>query len=151
MSDALRQAKDRVKSLRDQADELEEYIREIEGNLAKMTGISSLNAPRPKTRSSSSSSSFRVIVGAVVAILQESPDKSASSRLIFEKLKERGVTIGGQDPLRNLSSKLSHMVNDENCPVISLGRSRGYTLRPESITVSADLAIPPSATGPKGA
>ena len=47
------------------------------------------------------------ILDAAEAVLREAGDASLSSSVIWERLEEQGVYVGGKNPAANLSAKLS--------------------------------------------
>ena len=123
MANVLEQAKERAKALRAQATELEEYIREVEETLSVMMGTShSVAGDDPFA-----SSTDEVIEGAV-AILREHGNRPMSSSTLFALLSAKGIVVAGQEPERNLSTKLSREAARSGARLKSLGRGNGYQL-----------------------
>lgn len=79
------------------------------------------------------------VVGAVIDILRESRSEGMQTREILEELKKRGIDIGGNNPITNLSSTLSRADDLVNVPGV------GWTLK---VRVRDDVPIPESAVSP---
>ena len=114
---------------------VEEAMQAITKLLAKERDLLDMMGATPKPGASPTAA----ILDAAEAVLREAGDAGLSSSVIWEKLEEQGVCVGGKNPAANLSAKLSQAKGR----FVSGGPTFGWRLASKAETKPKGLNIPP--------
>ena len=131
MHEFIEQAQSRVQILRQRADELEHSIQLIR-NVQK-----ELEAPVEEEPFSTSSVASEVpsrgteILAAVFLVLEEHRNRPTSARVLYDRIRQKGIVVGGSERHRNLNTLLSREAAKPGSRLKSNGRGKGYQLREE--------------------
>ena len=118
--DLIAQARAEIDDLRTRANLLESYIETCEREVASVMGIApSVDRSSPTVE----------IIDAAVSILIARKNEAMSVSDFVGPLAERGIVIAGQDPMNNLSAKLSReAAKPTGARLKSNGPRNGYQL-----------------------